>query len=126
MDQHHRRTHPHAGDFRLEGALVFAVEMRNVRGCAAHVETDDPVEAGRFTGLGETDDAAGRAGEDSILALEHIGGREPARRHHEHDPGTGARDIELARHLRHVAAQYRREIGVDDGGIAATDIFDQR
>ena len=92
VDQHHRRAHAHARDLGLEGALVLAVEMGDVGRGAAHVEADDarrsrpraPVSAMR-------DDAAGRAGEDGVLALEEIGRREAARRHHEHQPGAGSR-----------------------------------
>ena len=47
VDQHHRRAHAHAGDLGLEGALVFAVEMRDVGRGAAHVEADDARETGR-------------------------------------------------------------------------------
>ena len=46
MDLHHRRAHAHARDLRLEGALEFAVEMRDVGRRAAHVEADDALEAG--------------------------------------------------------------------------------
>ena len=35
------------------------------------------------------DDAAGRAGQQRILALEHVGGGQAARRHHEHQAGRG-------------------------------------
>ena len=41
VDQHHRRAHAHAGNLRLEGALVFAGKMRDVGGGAAHVEADE-------------------------------------------------------------------------------------
>ena len=84
VDQHHRRAHAHAGDLGLEGALVFAVEMRHVGRGAAHVEADEPVEAGLPAGLGHADHAAGRARQDRVLALEQLGGGQPARRHHEH------------------------------------------
>ena len=53
-------------------------------------------------GLGQADDAAGRAGEDRVLALEQLGGGEAARGHHEHQPRAGAGDVELlARPARH-------------------------
>ena len=79
VDQHHRRLHAHARDFRLEGALVFAVIMRDIGGGAAHVEADHLAEPGGSSRLGETDHAAGGAGEYGILALKQIGGGEPAR-----------------------------------------------
>ena len=87
VDQHHRRAHAHARHLGLERALVFAVEMRHVGRGAAHVEADQPVEAGLAPGLRHADHAAGRPREDRVLALEQLGGGEPARRHHEHQPG---------------------------------------
>ena len=69
VDQHHRRAHAHAGHFGFEGALIFAVEMGDICRCAAHVKTNEPVEAGLPSGLRHADHAAGRAGEDRVLAL---------------------------------------------------------
>ena len=126
VDQHHRRPHAHAGDLRLEGALVGAVEMGDVGRGAAHVEADDAREPRRAPRLDHADDAAGRARQDRVLALEQLGGGEAAGRHHEGEARAGARDVELLRHLRHVAREDRREIGVDDGGIAASDELDER
>ena len=70
VDQHHRRAHAHARDFGLEGALVFAGKMRHVGRGAAHVEADQPIEAGLPAGLCHADDAARRAGQDRVLAAE--------------------------------------------------------
>ncbi len=84
VDEHHRRAHPHAGDFGFERALVFAVVVRHVGRGAAHVEADQLLEARLAAGLGHADHAAGGAGQDGVLALEQFGGGEPARRHHEH------------------------------------------
>ncbi len=70
VDQHHRRPHAHAGDLGLEGALIGAVEMGDVGRGAAHVEADDALEPRRAPGLDHADDAAGRARQDRVLALE--------------------------------------------------------
>ena len=70
VDQHHRRAHAHAGDFRFEGALILAVEMRDVGRCATHVEADQAVQSGLLSGLRHADHPAGRTGQDRILALE--------------------------------------------------------
>jgi hypothetical protein len=70
MDEHHRRPHPHARDLGLEGAFVFAIKVRHVGRGAAHVEADQILEAGFTAGLGHADHAAGRAGQDRVLALE--------------------------------------------------------
>ncbi len=135
MDQHHRRTHANARDLRLEGALVLAVEMRDVGRSAAHVEADQAMEAGLAPGLGHADDPAGRSRKNGVLALKQIGGGEPARRHHEHQAGARTRPLRvgttarIARrilgHLRHVLLQDRGQVGVDHGGVAAPDQLDQ-
>ena len=126
MDQHHRCTHANASHFRLKGALIFAVKMRHIRRGAAHVEANDIGKARLLAGLGKANHAAGGARQDRVLALEHIGRRQTARRHHEHDARAGTLNIELIADLADIATQHRREIGVDDGGIAATDELDQR
>ena len=85
VDQHHRRAHAHARDLGLERALVLAVVVRHVGRGAAHVEADQAVEAGLAAGLRHADHAAGGTGEDRVLALEQLGGGEPAGGHHEHE-----------------------------------------
>ena len=84
MDQHHWRAHAHAGDLGLEGALVFAVEMRHVGRSAAHVKADQAVEAGLPPGLRHADHAAGRSRQDGVFSLKQFRRRQPARGHHEH------------------------------------------
>ena len=122
VDQHHRCAHAHARHQGLEGALVFAVVVRDICRRAAHVEGDDLVEAGLARGLHRADDAAGGAAQDGVLALEERGVGEAPARLHEHEPGAA----ELRRHLIDIAAQQRREVGVDHGGIAAAHELHQR
>ena len=100
--------------------------MRDIGGRAAHVEADDALEAGRGGGARHRHDAARGAGQDRVLAGEQLRRREAARRHHEHQPRAAARHIELFGDQRHIAREDRREIGVDDGGVAAADELDQR
>ena len=126
VDEHHRRAHAHAGDFGFEGALVFAVKVRDIGRGAAHVEADQVLEAGLSAGLRHADHAAGRARENGVLALEQFRRGQPARRHHEHQPRLRFFHIEVAIDLRHVAPQDRRQIGVHHRGIAAADQLDQR
>ena len=148
VDAHHRRAHAHAGDLGLEGALVGAVIVGDVGRGAAHVEADDLVEAGELGRLGHADDAAGRAGQDRVLALEAVGGGEAAGGHHEDQAGAwssrgpsrracrrtprAARAIsargrgQAPRHLLDIARQDRRQIGVDDRRVAAPDELHQR
>ena len=87
VDAHHRRAHAHARDLRVEGALIFAVVMRDVGRGAAHVEADHLVEARKPCCLDHADDAACRTGQQRVLALEHVGCRQPSRGHHEHQAG---------------------------------------
>jgi hypothetical protein len=101
MDQHHRRAHAHARDFRLEGAFVIAVEMRHVGRGSAHVEADQSLKAGLAAGFRHSDNAACGARQDRILALKQLGGRQSARGHHEHQSGA-------ARILRDGAARLLR------------------
>ena len=61
VDVEHRHAQAHARDFRLEGAFIGAGEVGDVGRCAAHVESDDPVEAGGAGRFGHGDDAAGGA-----------------------------------------------------------------
>ncbi len=68
------------------------------------------------------------AGPDRIASLPWKSSRrrQAARRHHEHQPRAGARDVEFLRHLPDIAPQDRREIGVDDRRVAAAHELDQR
>ncbi|GBD41956.1 hypothetical protein HRbin39_01343 [bacterium HR39] len=122
VDPHHGRAQPHAGDLGLEGALVLAGVVRHVGGGAAHVEADDAPETGEPGRLHRTHHAAGRAGEDGVLAAEVPGVHQPAVALHEHEPHAP----ELACDPVHVRPQDGREIGVHHGGVAAADDLDER
>ena len=122
VDRHHRRAHPHARDFGLERALELARVERDVGRGAAHVEADHLIEPGHRRRARGADDAAGRAGQDRVLALEARGLRQPAMGLHEVEP----RAAELGRHLIDVAAQDRREIRVHDRRVGARDEAEQR
>ena len=121
MDVHHRRAHPHPGDLGLEAALIGAGVMAHVRAGAAHVEADEPLVPGRLGRAYHADDPARRPRQDRVLALEQVRVGEPAVRLHEVEPMGRAPEVERALHLGHVAAQDRREVGVDHGGVAAAD-----
>lgn len=122
VDVHHGRTHPDPGDLSAELTLELARVVRDIGGCAAHVEADDLAEPGLFRGACHPDDAAGRAGEHCVLAAEVGGFAQPAVGLHEHQPDA----LEFGRDLVDVPAQDRREIGVDDGGVPARHQLDQR
>ena len=76
----------------------------------------------RCAGPHHADDAAGGPGKDRVLALEAARLGQPARRLHE----VEAHARHLGRHLVDVAAQDRREIGVDHRRVAAADQLHQR
>jgi hypothetical protein len=128
VDRHHRRPHANAGDARLERALELASVVADVGRGAAHVEADDLDRLAVVAGDAElgrahhADDAAGRAGQDRVLALERIRLREAARRLHEVELDAG----HLGGDLVDVAAQDRRQVGVDDGRVAAADELHHR
>ncbi len=117
VDLHHRRANAGAGDFRLEGAFELAVVMRDIGRSAAHVETDHSLEAGHRSGAHGSHDAAGRAGQDGILAAEQVGLRQPAVRLHEQQPHIA----QCFGNPVHIAAQHGREIGIYDRGVATAD-----
>ncbi len=117
MDRHHRRADAHASDLRIECALKCPCIKRDIGRCAAHIEADDVFEAGSRRCAGGADDAAGRAGQNGILALEAQSVDQTAIRLNEVelDPaefGGDAIDI---------AAQDWRKIRVDDRCIATRD-----
>ena len=122
MDAHHRCAHAHAGHLGLELALELARVVRHVGGGAAHVETDHFFDAGQLRCPGHADDAARRAGQDGVLALESVRVGQPAGRLHEEQ--LDARH--LRGHLLHIAAQDRRQVGIDHRGVAAADEFHHR
>ncbi len=126
VDHHHRRAHAHARDLGLEGAFVGSVEMRDVGRGSPHVEADDFAKSGAPSGLRHRHDAARRPRQNRVLAGEQFGGGQAARRHHEHHARAGPLGVERLRNARDVARENRREIGVDDGGVAAPDQLDQR
>ncbi len=123
VDLEHRRAHPDSGDDCLVGPLVNPGMMRHVGRGAAHVEADHPVEPRLPSRPRHSDDSAGRAGEDRVLALEGGGVGEAAGRLHEEEARPAS---ERRHHLVDVAAQDRRQIGVDHRGVAAPDQLDQR
>ena len=122
VDRHHRCAHAHARHRRLERAFERTRIQRDVGRGAAHVETDDMIEPRHRRGARRTDDAAGRAGQDRVLALETMRLGQPAIRLHEEQPNA----FKLRRHVIDIAAQDRREIGIHHRGIAARDQPHQR
>ncbi len=122
VDAHHRRAHAHAGHLGVEGALEFAGVMRHVGAGAAHVEADHLGVTAGHGGAHHADDAAGRAGQDRVLALEVVRFGQAAAALHEEQAHAG----HLRGHLVDVAAQDRRQVGVDDGGVTARHQLHQR
>ena len=123
VDVHHRRTHPHAGHHRLEGPLVLAGIVADVGRGAAHVEADDALEPGLARRPRHADHATGRTGQDGVLTPERSRIGQATVRLHEEEPGVVAQRI---RDLVHIAAQDRREVGVDHRRVASPDQLHQR
>ena len=115
VDRHHRRPHAHARDRGLERPLEPAGIQRDVGGGATHVEPDDLVQARHAGGAGRPDDAAGRSRQDGVLALEAVRLGQAAVRLHEIQP----RARQFRRHLIHIAAQDRRQVGIHHRRVAA-------
>ncbi len=122
IDRHHRGAHAHAGHLGLERALESAGIQRDVGGGAAHVEADDVVQASHARGARGADDAAGRSGQDRVLALEGVRLGQPAVGLHEIQPGAR----EFGGDLIDVAPQDRRQIGVHHRRVAARHQPQQR
>ncbi|OQC04256.1 MAG: hypothetical protein BWX79_02528 [Alphaproteobacteria bacterium ADurb.Bin100] len=122
VDAHHRGAHAHASHLRLELAFELAGKVRYVRGGAAHVKADHALHAGQFGGAGHADDAAGRAGQDRVLALKGVCvGQAPGGLH---EKNLHARH--LAGHLLHVPAQDGRQVGIDHRRVAPADELHHR
>ncbi len=122
VDAHHRRAHAHAGHLGFERALEFAREVADVGGRAAHVEADHSLVPTGHRGAHHADDAARRARQDRILALEVVRFGEATARLHEEQAHAG----HLRGHLVDVAAQDRRQVRVDHRGVAARHQLHQR
>ena len=122
VDAHHRRTHPHPGHLGLELSLEFAGVVRDVGRGAPHVEADHPAEPGGRGGLDHADHATCGAGQDRVLALEAGAIGQAAVALHE----PQARAAELSRYPVDVAAQDRRQVGIDHRRVAACHELHQR
>ena len=86
VDVHHGRAHPHPRHLRLKGPLKLAGVVRGVGRGSAHVEADDLVVPSVGGGARHADDAASRAGDDAVLALEEPRVGQATTGLHEHEP----------------------------------------
>ena len=117
VDAHHGCTHAHAGHLRLELALERPGVVAHVGGGAAHVEADDAAMARQLRGAGHAHNAAGRARQNRVLALENLRIGQATGRLHEEQ----AHARHFAGHLVHIAPQNGRQVGVHHGGVAPAD-----
>jgi hypothetical protein len=122
VNLHQRRAQPDSRDFSVECPLVLASEMRDVSRRPAHVEADDLADSRLLCRARGTDDAAGGTGKNRVLAVELLRIGEPARRLHELQLHAGS----CAATKVHVAAEYRRQVRIDDSRIAARHQLHQR
>src|SRR6185437_425739 len=100
----------YAGNHGLGVAFELARIMRYIGRGAAHIEGDDLPEARALGATRRADDTASRTRQDRVLAGKTLRIGEAAIRLHEEQPHIA----ELARDLVDIAAQDRREIGIDD------------
>ena len=131
MDTHHRCAHANPGDLCFELPFELPRVVRHVGGCAAHVETDHLHRAlrcsrvsgkGQFRGARHADDAASRAAEDRVLALERPRiGQATGRLHEEQSHAR-----HFCRYAIDVATQDGRQVGVDHRRVAAADELHER
>ena len=127
MDSHHRRANPDARDQALVGTLQPAGIVSYIGRRTAHVESDQLPEPRLDPGPDHADDTAGGAGQDRVLALEEPGVRQPAVGAHEHQSRTAAGPrTQGFRYVIHVAAENRREVGIDDSRISPRHQSGQR
>ena len=123
----HGRPQPGAGDFVVGHIFVAAGIQRNIGGRAAHVKTDQLLEA-RLTGGSHRAHHAGRGpGKDGVLAPELRCLHQPAVALHESE--VARRDPRFLQPLPEaadVAAQDRRKVRVGQRGVAAAHQLDER
>ena len=74
MDAQHRHADAHARHDRFAVPFIGTGKERYVGRRATHVEADYPVEPGACAGFRHAHDATRRAGQDSVLATEGVGG----------------------------------------------------
>ena len=119
VDFEHRRANPDAGDRTLAGPLIASGEMGDVRRGAAHVEPDQALLARLGAGPRHADDAAGGPRQDRVLAAEGRGvGQAAIRLHEEETRASSRRPAQSGHDLVDIATQHRRQIGVDQCGVA--------
>ena len=123
---HHRRADSDPRDDAFLGQLEPPGIMRHVGRGAAHVEPDQPrrfaVREMRAARRDHSDNPASRTGQQGILAAKRRGVGQPAVGLHELQRSCA----EPAGDAVDVAAQDRRQIGIDHGRVAAWHQFDQR
>ncbi len=117
VNRHHRRAQPNARDHGFERALVLPGVVRHIRRRAAHVESDHLLEARACCRLRHADDAAGRARTGSRPC--------PETRWPPPSPpfdcmnDSRESDGPACRQRIDAPPKHRRDIGIDDGRVAA-------
>ena len=109
LDRQHRHTQVHPGDLRIKLALKRPGIKRDVGRSPAHIEGDNLRLSRLFRRSRRADNSACRAREDRILGAEPCGLCQPSVRLHK-----GQRHPrQLGAHRFDIAAQHRREVGVN-------------
>jgi hypothetical protein len=126
VDAQHRRDDAHAADDRRRRSLEAVRMNADVRGCSAHVESDDALEPALAGRVGHADDAAGGAREDTVTTAKRACTDETAVTLHEHEPVLFEHVRKAGTHARDVFLKNRREVRIGDRSIAALDELDRR
>ena len=126
VDAHHRRRDAYAGDDGRRCPFVAFVEQRDVGRGPAHVEADDPGIARGGCRRRHADDAAGRARKHAVLAAEMLRLDQAAMALHEEYRRVAETLFQSRRQRIDVAFEHRREVGVDERGIAARHDLHER
>ena len=120
---HHRRAHSDARDLGFKAAFEIARVMAHIGAGAAHVETDQAIVSRRLGRFDHADDAARRTGQDRILALKQAGIGQATVGLHEQKAVADGAHIQGSCDLIDIAAQDRRQIGIDHRRVASPDHF---
>ena len=122
LDRQRRGDEVNIADLVLEEVFVVRVETGDVGAGAAHVEGDEPLEAGSTGGPCRADDSSRRSAQQAVLGVERARRDQTAGAGHHVQPS--AADARLNR--LEIIPHDRGQIGVDDGGLGARQKLDGR
>ena len=114
FDGQHRSHDADAGFRRFVLDFEAAIESRHIGAGATHVEANSSLFAYKLTGFGETDDSAGRAGQDAVSASKSCRIDQTSNRGHDLDSATGQMGADVVK----VGSEHRIQVCVQNGCVA--------